>query len=56
MDRRNPVVKAAPEHCRHCGAPAAAHFGPDKDWPKGVCMCGMPDVPCGCPGFEPEGT
>jgi hypothetical protein len=43
------------EHpCKHCGGPKVAHFEPDKTWPDGVCLCGMPDGPCGCPGFEPK--
>lgn len=39
--------------CRHCDGPSSAHFEPDREWPDGVCMCSMPDGPCGCPGYEP---
>ena len=41
--------------CKYCGGSENAHFGPDKDWPRGICMCTMPDSPCGCSGFTLKG-
>lgn len=40
--------------CVRCGGPEAAHFPPEKNWRDGICMCGMPDGPCGCYGFKPK--
>ncbi len=44
------------KHCKKCGGTKGAHFEPEIDvaLPQ-ICMCGMPDSPCGCTGYEPRG-